>query len=48
MKIALDLLNEKKTDITYHDLGFILTVLRDNAKQDDVYEFLNQVLKNMK
>lgn len=38
---ALSILNEKEADIDLSELGFILTVLRDNALDDDVYEVLN-------
>lgn len=46
MKIALDLINEKKDSITYEDLGYILTVLRDNAVNDDVYKVLERFLED--
>jgi len=48
MKLALDEINKKQGSISYHELGFFLTVLRDNAEEKEVYEFLNQVLKTMK
>ncbi|MCP3763691.1 hypothetical protein NLX67_15045 [Domibacillus sp. A3M-37] len=41
MESALSILNEKEADIDINELGFILTVLRDNALDDDVYEVLN-------
>lgn len=42
---AIALLNEKKEDISLNDLGFILTVLRDNATNDDVYEIIDAMIK---
>jgi Ca2+-binding EF-hand superfamily protein len=45
MKQALNILNEKKGDINLNDLGFILTVIRDNASDDEVYKVLNSILK---
>jgi len=47
MKRALDLINEKKEDITLNDLGFILTVLRDNVSDDRVYEVLKGLVNNI-
>lgn len=47
MKIALDLINEKKNDITLYDLGFIFTVLRDNATNLDVNFFLAECLDRL-
>jgi len=43
MKIALDLLNDKQGNIDLNDLGFILTVLRDNASDDQVFESLKKI-----
>ncbi|WP_342541912.1 hypothetical protein MHH33_12645 [Paenisporosarcina sp. FSL H8-0542] len=45
MKIALDSLNEKKGDIDMDELMFVFTVLRDNAKYDDVHELLDRMIK---
>lgn len=47
MKIASDLLNEKKNDITLDDLGFIFTVLRDNATSLEVNFFLAECLDRL-
>lgn len=44
MKIALDLLKEKNSEIDLNDLGFVLTVLRDNALDDEVHLFLEMML----
>ena len=45
MQTALILLRDKQGSIDIGDLGFILTVLRDNAKDDGVYETLTKILK---
>lgn len=44
MRRALDLINEKKEEIDFDDLTFFLTVIRDNAKDDDVYKALIPVV----
>ncbi|HEF5066814.1 TPA: hypothetical protein SAQ65_005946 [Bacillus cereus] len=48
MMSAMQILVEQTKDIELHDLLFVLTCFRDNAKHDDVYEFLNKVLTNKK
>lgn len=45
MKKVLDILNETEGDITLNQLGFILTVIRDNVTDDDVYNVLDRVIK---
>lgn len=45
MQRALEILNEQKNGITLDELMFVLTVFRDNAEHDDVYEFLDTVVK---
>lgn len=48
MTSAMHRIIEEANSIELHDLLFFLTCLRDNAKHDDVYEFLNKVLTNEK
>lgn len=45
MKRALDLLNKKGADIEYQEFMFVLTVLRDNAEHNDIYNLLNKVVQ---
>ena len=45
MKIALDSLNEKKCDIDMNELMFVFTVLRDNARYDDVHDLLDRMIQ---
>ena len=44
MKRAMDILNEKQNALTLAELMFVLIVFRDNSVEDDVYEFLNNVI----
>lgn len=46
MKMAIDLFVEKKGALSINDLGFILTVIRDNAKDDQVHEKLCKILND--
>jgi len=45
MKLALDMVNEKNTKMSLDDLMFLLVTLRDNAIDDDVYRFLDGILR---
>lgn len=45
MNRAMEILNDEKADITYQDLMFVLTVFRDNAKHDDVFEVLDTIVR---
>lgn len=42
------ILEDSKEPHNIGDLGFILTVLRDNTSDDNVYEILNNILLNSK
>lgn len=44
VKMAIDLISEKKGDISLDDLGFILTVLRDNSTDENVTALINLIL----
>ena len=44
-QIAMECLEEKQGKISIHDLGFILTVIKDNAHDDEVYNILKEVLQ---
>jgi len=48
MEKALNILNDRKGDISLNDLQFILTVFRDNASDDEVYKFLDSIVKESK
>ena len=41
---AIELFKAKCSDMDMSDLGFILTVIRDNAKHEDVHEFLTETV----
>ena len=45
MMRAMEILNTSKNEICLQDLQFVLTVFRDNAKDDDVYELLDKIVK---
>lgn len=47
MQKALECLNTKQGQISYEELGFILTVLRDNAENDSVCSILDSFVKQM-
>lgn len=48
MKLAKDLLQQTKPeDLTINDLGFILTVFRDNTSDDDLHKLFHSVLIKM-
>lgn len=44
-KIVLDILESNTSEI--EDLGFIITVIRDNTKDDNTYKFLSLLLKKL-
>ncbi|MCI8568216.1 MAG: hypothetical protein HFG48_02735 [Bacilli bacterium] len=35
-------------NLKFEELGFILTVLRDNCLNDEVYKFLDNIIKELK
>lgn len=45
MERAMEILVEKTKDIELEELLFVLVCFRDNAKHDDVYEFLDKIIK---
>jgi hypothetical protein len=44
---ALEVLKEKELDLDENDLGFVLTVMRDNSTDDIVHNLLKSFLKKM-
>lgn len=47
MEMALDAINSTKGKVELDDLLFLLVVIRDNTPHDDVYQFLNNILKDL-
>lgn len=47
MRRVLDTLNEKKENIDLNDLGFVLTVFRDNVSDDEVHEILDSFVHQL-
>lgn len=45
-KIVYDMLIDKKLE-DYNELGFCLTVIRDNCLCDNTYKYLDLLIKNM-
>ncbi|MGG1219362.1 hypothetical protein ABE236_18140 [Priestia endophytica] len=45
MQNAMEVINRKRNRVTLDELQFFLTVLRDHAEYDDVYNYLERVLR---
>jgi len=45
LKVALDTIRENGGSLDFNDLGFVLTVLRDNSLNIEVYGFLHEVIR---
>lgn len=48
MNQAIQAFKDENVNMDKNTLGFILTCLRDNAKDDEVYEVLKEILKLIK
>lgn len=44
---AIDLLEDRGGDLDLNDLGFLLTVLRDDAVQDETWEVLQDFTEQL-